>query len=485
VDLILQTEKEALKFRLIAVLLASVGLYFARLHNSWEPVLLVLGYLVYAVFLRSAILPRVPFPLNVYGMIVVDIAAVSLGLLLGGRIGTALFVLFPALILYYSIHLGYASSLASATLASLAYPGITFMTGEAQQLGAFVSFQVPLFYLLAIMGGFIAQKRLEERRQRESLQETIGLERGARSLLDVTKALSSTLEIDVVLDRILASAISLAGMEAGMVALLQRASGVLEVRASTLKPEDLGLKDFGRTAEAPEAGSLTRIALETLQPQFTDDAEKEAQALPRWLKGLPYRSLLILPVVNQGRALGVLYLLGQSLKSDCLATASGLSDLAGIALSNASLYEESQARVSNLKEQFGDLVGRVERLRSSQKKKTIHVDGLQLDLVKTDASIDGRTVSLSPVEFELLRVLAENAGEPLAQDTLLRLVWGPDYEGQANVVDVSIHRLRRKVEDNPSQPKRIVTVRGAGYMLSTGVQGAPVPKTPLQPKKVI
>ena len=90
-------------------------------------------------------------------------------------------------------------------------------------------------------------------------------------------------------------------------------------------------------------------------------------------------------------------------------------------------------------------------------------------------TLNGQEVKLTPTEFEMLYQLAESAGTPLNQETLLRRVWAQNYVAQGNVVDVCIHRLRRKIEDDPTAPKRILTVRGAGYMLSTG-QGSSQPR---------
>lgn len=467
-DIILQTERQALRFRLAVILVTAAGLYLSRL-EAWLPaVLLVLVYMSYVVLLRAFLLPRLPLPWAVYGMIAVDVAAVSLGILLGSRLDTLLFVLLPALILYYSIHLGYASSLAAATASSLAYSTVALATGEAEWLGAFLGFQVPLFYLLALMGGFLSQKRIEERRERESLQEAIGLERGARSLLEVTKALSNTLDVHTVLEHVLSSAMALMDMKAGMVALPKRGNGPLEVRAATLKRGELGFGEMGQAAEAPQEGSPTFQALQALEPQWVPDLRGEELGVPLWLRALPYPSLLVTPLAHNGRGLGVLYLLGQALRPGGLAQAKSLGELAGMALANATLHEESQTRITDLREQFEELVGRVERLRQAQRKKAIQVEELRIDLVKGQVAVEGKEVKLSPIEFDLLSRLAENAGEALTHDTLLRLVWGPEYEGRPNVVDVSIHRLRRKIERDTTHPQRIVTVRGVGYMLSSG-----------------
>ena len=75
----------------------------------------------------------------------------------------------------------------------------------------------------------------------------------------------------------------------------------------------------------------------------------------------------------------------------------------------------------------------------------------------------GNAVALTRTEFRLLCELAENAGRVLSRETLLERVWGYDYFGDSRLVDVHVRRLRRKVEDDASQPRWIITVRGLGY----------------------
>lgn len=76
---------------------------------------------------------------------------------------------------------------------------------------------------------------------------------------------------------------------------------------------------------------------------------------------------------------------------------------------------------------------------------------------------DGEAVELTPIEFELLEALARHRGRVLSREQLIEQVWGYDYYGDERVVDVHLGRLRKKVEDDPSHPTLIVTVRGAGY----------------------
>ncbi len=77
--------------------------------------------------------------------------------------------------------------------------------------------------------------------------------------------------------------------------------------------------------------------------------------------------------------------------------------------------------------------------------------------------VAGEEVSLTRTEFRLLCELADNAGRVLSREVLLDRVWGYDYFGDGRLVDVHIRRLRSKVEDDPSAPELIQTVRGMGY----------------------
>jgi DNA-binding response OmpR family regulator len=93
------------------------------------------------------------------------------------------------------------------------------------------------------------------------------------------------------------------------------------------------------------------------------------------------------------------------------------------------------------------------------------VGDLVIDTAAHGVSIAGAPVELTPLEFDLLHTLAENAGHVLSVDDLLSRVWGEEYVGQPQVVYVHIHWLRERLEEDPQNPKRIVTVRGVGYKL--------------------
>jgi len=88
---------------------------------------------------------------------------------------------------------------------------------------------------------------------------------------------------------------------------------------------------------------------------------------------------------------------------------------------------------------------------------------LTIDIDRREASINGKPLALRPKEFDLLLFLAQHRGMALSRDLILEHVWGWNYFGGSRTVDVHVHWLRQKIEQSPSNPKRIVTVRGIGY----------------------
>jgi two-component system, OmpR family, response regulator RegX3 len=94
---------------------------------------------------------------------------------------------------------------------------------------------------------------------------------------------------------------------------------------------------------------------------------------------------------------------------------------------------------------------------------TIEVGDVRLDPDEHRASVSGADVSLPLKEFELLHLLLANAGRVLPRETLIDRVWGTDYVGDTKTLDVHVKRLRSKIEPDPANPTRIVTIRGLGY----------------------
>lgn len=88
---------------------------------------------------------------------------------------------------------------------------------------------------------------------------------------------------------------------------------------------------------------------------------------------------------------------------------------------------------------------------------------LVVDSGKYEATIDGESVNLTSREFELLKYLADNQGQVFTREQLLQEVWGYEYFGDIRTVDVTIRRLREKIENPGEDPKYIITKRGIGY----------------------
>ncbi|MDP6509838.1 MAG: response regulator transcription factor [Dehalococcoidia bacterium] len=95
----------------------------------------------------------------------------------------------------------------------------------------------------------------------------------------------------------------------------------------------------------------------------------------------------------------------------------------------------------------------------------IRVDQIEVDTARRLASVDGVPLALKPREFDLLLFLARHRGLVFTREHLLESVWGYQYAGDSNTVDVHIHWLRNKIERDPHNPSRLVTVRGVGYKL--------------------
>ncbi|AWB81151.1 DNA-binding response regulator [Corynebacterium yudongzhengii] len=88
---------------------------------------------------------------------------------------------------------------------------------------------------------------------------------------------------------------------------------------------------------------------------------------------------------------------------------------------------------------------------------------VRMDVGRHTVTVDGEPVPMPLKEFDLLEYLLSNAGRVLTRGQLIDRIWGPDYVGDTKTLDVHVKRLRSKVEEEPSRPRHLVTVRGLGY----------------------
>jgi two-component system KDP operon response regulator KdpE len=93
------------------------------------------------------------------------------------------------------------------------------------------------------------------------------------------------------------------------------------------------------------------------------------------------------------------------------------------------------------------------------------VGELRLDLEHREVTMAGRSVSLTPIEYDLLRLLAENEGKLVTHPMILRAIWGPAFQEESNYLHVHVSHLRRKIEPDPARPRYLLNQAGVGYRL--------------------
>ena len=280
----------------------------------------------------------------------------------------------------------------------------------------------------------------------------------------------------------------LTGGSGAVVGLLEQDEGEIRLAAEGDWPaEPLAGRTLGARAIATGAPQRSRAGV-------------GVGGLPPWALGLPARDFWALPLVVAGDGLGVLYLWDEE---ESPALASGVSwflpavGLLAVSLRNARRFEElrslaaapsastsagpvaetvAHAPVSLLGERTDNTPAAPEpplRPAFDSPRLTVRrparqellVGELRIDGPHAQVTLRGRPIACSPLEFELLYTLAERAGTALSQEELLGRVWGEGYPGDIGVVEVAIHRLRRRLQDGRNGPPRVVTVRGEGYML--------------------
>lgn len=117
----------------------------------------------------------------------------------------------------------------------------------------------------------------------------------------------------------------------------------------------------------------------------------------------------------------------------------------------------------------GELMARMRvamrRLTSKPDEPVLQVDHLKMDLSHRLVTVNEKEISLTPTEYDILRLLLQNAGKVLTHRQLLRQVWGTAYESEMHLLRVNISNLRRKIEPDPARPHYLVTEPGVGYRL--------------------
>lgn len=122
--------------------------------------------------------------------------------------------------------------------------------------------------------------------------------------------------------------------------------------------------------------------------------------------------------------------------------------------------------IANVKREEKE-IKKIEETPELKRTNIIKVGVLTLDLDRFEVMVNDRIVDLTLREFEVLKFLASDPGQVITRETLLEKVWGYEYYGDIRTVDVTVRRIREKIEKDTSNPKILITKRGVGYYIAT------------------
>ena len=111
-------------------------------------------------------------------------------------------------------------------------------------------------------------------------------------------------------------------------------------------------------------------------------------------------------------------------------------------------------------------IDKKENIQAEKKNDTIKLGELELNLERFEARARGEVIDLTLREFEVIKYLAMQPGQVVTRETLLEKVWGYEYYGDIRTVDVTVRRIREKIEKDTANPKILITKRGVGYYIA-------------------
>lgn len=127
---------------------------------------------------------------------------------------------------------------------------------------------------------------------------------------------------------------------------------------------------------------------------------------------------------------------------------------------------ELMARIKANLRKFEATSNTTENANSGKSGSKIKIGPLSLDYEKFEVRVNDKVVDLTLREFEVLKFLAQEPGQVITRETLLEKVWGYEYYGDIRTVDVTVRRIREKIEKDTSNPKILITKRGVGYYIA-------------------
>ena len=130
-------------------------------------------------------------------------------------------------------------------------------------------------------------------------------------------------------------------------------------------------------------------------------------------------------------------------------------------------YVTKPFSVRELMSRVRAVLRRTTTTKTNKNDKSIKCGNIEINLSKYEAKVDDKNIDLTPREFELLYAFCENEGNLMSREQIFDEIWGYSFIGNTKTLDVHIQRIREKIEKDPREPKRLITVRGVGYKLVT------------------
>jgi len=225
---------------------------------------------------------------------------------------------------------------------------------------------------------------------------------------------------------------------------------VVEDEASFAEALTLGLgrEGFAVTVSSDGADALRRF--EEIQPDIV-------------LLDVMLPTLSGIDVCRQIRATSNVPIIMVSAKGEELDMVVGLEVGADDYIKKPYRLRELVARMRAVMRRADEVSSTTGEPQSEAVAEAIEIGDIRIDPDRHEVVIRGEQDSLPLKEFDLLLILMENAGRVLARDVLIDRVWGSDYVGDTKTLDVHIKRLRTRIETDPKNPTRILTIRGVGY----------------------
>jgi two-component system response regulator VicR len=122
--------------------------------------------------------------------------------------------------------------------------------------------------------------------------------------------------------------------------------------------------------------------------------------------------------------------------------------------------------IARIKANLRKYVKNVDNKAEDEKQNGFMIKDMFIDSKNYLATINGKIIDLTTKEFDLLKLLSGSANEVFTREQILKTIWGYDYYGDARTVDVTVRRLREKIESNTAAPKYLLTKRGMGYYVT-------------------